>query len=214
MSNQYWTKTHARYSRQDWINKPSIFAEFAVQYFPGTGRVLDLGAGQGQDSRFFAEQGFEVISTDFEDFALGLNETNIPSHLKKRIKVEEVDISEKLPFFNQEFDVVYSHLALHYFDAKTTEEIFREIKRVLKIGGIVAFMVNSTSDPEYQTGIQIEKDFFAMEKKIKMRFFNIDTVKQIANDFETILVDNLGESYKDSAVGVHNMIRYIGKRVE
>ncbi|MFA6525086.1 MAG: class I SAM-dependent methyltransferase [Patescibacteria group bacterium] len=214
MSNLYWTKAHAHYSRQDWINKPSIFAEFAVQYFPNTGRVLDLGAGQGQDSRYFAEKGFEVVSTDFEDFALGLNETNIPSHLEKRIKVEEVDISEKLPFFNQEFDVVYSHLALHYFDTKTTEEIFREIKRVLKIGGTIAFMVNSTSDPEYNTGIKIEKDFFAMKKKIKMRFFNIDTVKEFTKEFKTILVDNLGESYKDNAVGVHNMIRYIGRRVE
>jgi SAM-dependent methyltransferase len=214
MSKQYWTKAHAHYSRQDWINKPSIFAEFAIQYFPTSGKVLDLGAGQGQDSRFFAEKGFEVASTDFEDFALGLNETNIPSHLKKKIKVEEVDLSEKLPYFNQEFDVVYSHLALHYFDSATTKSIFKEIKRVLKIGGIIAFMVNSTSDPEYQTGTQIEKDFFAMEKNIRMRFFNVDSVKEFTGDFKTILVDNLGESYKDNAVGIHNMIRYIGKKVE
>lgn len=214
MSKQYWAKAHAHYSRQEWINKPSIFAEFVVRFFPAKGKILDLGAGQGQDSRFFAEKGYEVVSTDFEKLALGLNETNIPEQLKEKIRVEEVDISKKLPFVNQEFDIVYSHLALHYFDTKTTKGIFKEIKRVLKIGGTVAFMVNSTSDPEYKTGIEIEPDYFAMEKNIRMRFFNVETVKGFTGEFETVLIDNLGESYKDSAVGIHNMIRYVGKRIE
>ncbi len=29
----YWKIKHAKYATEDWINKPSIFAQFAVSYF-------------------------------------------------------------------------------------------------------------------------------------------------------------------------------------
>ena len=170
MTKQYWTKAHAYYSQQEWIKKPSMFAEFAIQHFPKKGKVLDLGAGQGQDSRFFAERGYEVVSTDYEKFALGVNESNIPPELKEKIEVKEIDLLEELPFHNREFDIVYSHLSLHYFNSATTKKIFDEIGRILKTDGIIALFVNSTEDPEYNTGTKIEEDYFEIEG-LKKRFF-------------------------------------------
>ncbi|MFH1534856.1 MAG: class I SAM-dependent methyltransferase [Patescibacteria group bacterium] len=213
MSKQYWTKTHALYSQKDWIRKPTIFAEYAIQHFPKEGKILDLGAGQGQDSRYFAKKGYDVISTDYEKFALGLNESNIPDELKEKITVKEVDLLEKLPFYNQEFDVVYSHLSLHYFDLKTTKKIFQEIQRVLKIDGVLALIVNSTSDPEIDQGKLIEKDYYDYGN-ISRRYFNTENIKEFVQGFETIVLDDQGETFKDSAIGVFNLIRFIGKRVE
>jgi len=40
-----WQDIHKNYKEQDWIDKPSIFAEQALPYFPKNGRVLELGAG-------------------------------------------------------------------------------------------------------------------------------------------------------------------------
>ncbi len=56
----YWEELHTRYDGLDWTEKPSIFAEEIIQYFPERGVVLDLGAGQGQDSIYFAQAGFQV----------------------------------------------------------------------------------------------------------------------------------------------------------
>ena len=48
--NKAWSELHNNYKKRDWINKPSIFAEQAIKYFPSSGKVLELGAGLGQDS--------------------------------------------------------------------------------------------------------------------------------------------------------------------
>ncbi|MBU2229310.1 class I SAM-dependent methyltransferase [Patescibacteria group bacterium] len=213
MSKQYWTKTHALYSQKDWIRKPTIFAEYAIQHFPKEGKILDLGAGQGQDSRYFAKKGYDVVSTDYEKLALGVNESNITPELKEKITVKEVDLSEKLPFYNQEFDVIYSHLSIHYFNLATTKKIFEEMRRVLKINGIFAFLVNSKKDPEISDGKMIEKDYYDYGT-ISRRYFDTESVKELIQGFEIIILDDQGETFKDSAIGVFNLIRFIGKRVE
>lgn len=59
MNDNTWSDLHDNYKTKAWIDKPSIFAETAIAYFPAKGKILDLGAGLGQDSRFFAERGYE-----------------------------------------------------------------------------------------------------------------------------------------------------------
>src|SRR5689334_246732 len=106
---EIWSDLHKTYSKKDWIDKPSLFAETAVTYFPKSGTVLDLGAGQGQDSRFFAEHGYEVTSTDLEEEALELSRAKIPKELTSKVKLQPVDLRKKLPFTDASFDVVYAH---------------------------------------------------------------------------------------------------------
>ena len=57
--NQYWNKLHNKYTKEDWIDKPSLFAQSIIKYFPKTGQIIDIGGGQGQDSRFFAENEYK-----------------------------------------------------------------------------------------------------------------------------------------------------------
>jgi len=41
----------------------------------------------------------------------------------------------------------------------------------------------------------------------------VDSTKElIDDDFEIILLDNYGETYKDSAKGIHNLIRFVGRK--
>ena len=51
MSQEYWNKKHLeKYSKANWVSKPSIFAEQAVKFFPKVGKLLELGTGQGGDA--------------------------------------------------------------------------------------------------------------------------------------------------------------------
>lgn len=211
MKTDYWDKKHVEYKGQDWIDSPSIFAESAIKYFPKSGRMLELGAGQGQDSRFFAQHGYYVVSTDNNLAALKECEDKVEKEKLDNIQIENFSLGNKFPYKDGEFDIVYAHLSLHYFDYKTTKAIFNEIYRVLKKNGIIAFFVNSISDPEYKTGSMLENDLFEIEGK-KKRFFSVKSAKQFANSFKPLLVDNNGETYKDSAKGIHNLIRFIGKK--
>lgn len=202
---QPWQKLHDKYATFNWKDKPNIFAEEALAYLPSGGRLLDIGAGRGQDSKFFADNGFDVTSLDITTAALAeINDS--------RLKVVKADISAGLPFEAGSFDVVYAHLSLHYFDEVNTKNIFADIARVLKPGGVLSFFTNSTSDPEYDTGKKLEDDYFFIEDKAK-RFFSVETARKFSSPhFDEILADNKGETYKDSNIGVHNLIRYIGKK--
>jgi len=206
-----WEELHDRYKKQDWKDRPSLFAEVALTHFPKQGMILELGAGLGQDSRFFAEHGYCTISTDLEVENLNTLRDKLPQKLQQCLCVQQIDLQEPLPFGDDSIEVVYAHLSLHYFDQKTTEQIFDEIYRVLKPGGILAFFVNSTSDPQYNTGKKLEADYFYIDDKPK-RFFTVETAKAFAHRFTPILADDAGETYKDQAKGVHNLIRFIGKK--
>ena len=203
-NDNYWAKLHELYSGKDWITKPNMFAKVVRDFLPEHGIVLDLGAGLGQDSAYFAELGYKVIATD-------LNTDKLASLAEEKFITQAVDLRESLPFADEAFDVVYAHLSLHYFDKATTEAIFKEIYRVLKPGGVLAFFTNSTDDPEYNTGKEIEADYFEVDGTPK-RYLNVKTAKQFAHAFKSLLADNKGETYKDAEKGIHNLIRFIGKK--
>jgi SAM-dependent methyltransferase len=205
-----WKTLHSHYQKQEWIQRPSIFAETAVTFFPKKGTVLELGAGIGQDSIYFASLGYQVVSSDIEINSLSSNLCHQDETIVNNITIEKIDLSNRLPFKDNVFDVVYAHLSLHYFDKNTTQQIFDEIERVLKPGGIIAFLSNSINDPEYRTGVYLEDDFFLIGKA-KKRYLSLESVREFTKQFHPLLLDDQGETYKDQAKGVKSLIRYIGQ---
>lgn len=212
-TNNGWDKLHKHYAKQNWIEKPNIFAEEVLKYLPKEGYILCLGDGQGQDGRFFASNKgytYKVLSTDISTPAMETNKAKIAEQKLRNISVEKLDLMEKFPFDKETFDIVYAHLSLHYFTEDKTKEIFREIKRVLKPGGILAVFVNSVNDPEFNTGIRLEQELFEIAGVAK-RFFSKYSMDFFTRDFQIILLDDLGRTHKDEAKGVHNLVRFVGK---
>ncbi|MBI3632766.1 MAG: class I SAM-dependent methyltransferase [Candidatus Vogelbacteria bacterium] len=211
-----WNEKHLKYAKTDWIDKPTLFAEWALQFLPQDGgSMLELGCGQGQDSRFFAEKGFIIDALDFSFEGLNLAQTKTPAELVPKISYEQIDISYPLPFNDDAYDVVYSHLALHYFDERTTHQIFDEIYRVMRTGGVIAIMLNSTSDEEFNAGPKIEKDFFMIDGMEK-RYFNIESLTPFVNRFKRIVLDDKGELLKHKIGGERKrggLIRFVGQKV-
>lgn len=209
MPKEDWNSKHlTKYAEAEWINKPSIFAQYAIGFFPSTGKVIDLGCGQGQDSRFFAEQGYDVVGTDFSDQGIeNAKKKSVDSNIDFRV----LDISEALPFPDSSFDAVYSHLAIHYFDKAKTKSIFTELARILKKGGTLALFVNSVHDPEYGTGTKIEEDYFS-NGNMKKRYFSTESLLGFIDGFQTLVLNEEGETYKDRAKGVSNLVQFIGRK--
>jgi SAM-dependent methyltransferase len=204
----FWNEKHIDYSSKNWINKPAIFAQEAVSFFPRRGKLLDLGAGQGQDSRYFAHLGYDVVSTDFSETALGLSRKKAKEE-KLKFKILMLDISAPLPFKSEEFDIVYSHLALHYWDKEKTKRIFNEILRVLKTGGVFAAIFNSIYDPEVVQLRKIGQNLY-FEDKIKMArsYFSVPYMDDLIDDnFSIKMIDEKGRTYKDIN---EKLFRFIG----
>lgn len=185
----YWQKVHQKYSQQDWSKNPNIFATEVIEYLPKTGRLLDLAAGIGQDSRYFSSLGYDVTSTDL-----------IPPS-------EFVDLNQPLPFVDSSFDIIYSHLGLHYFSSDRTKELFQEIYQVLKTGGIFCSIFNSTTDPEIPELTKVDNDYYQTSEGIQKRFLSPESLKLLLpKEFKILLLDNNGKTIKD---GDNKLIRLI-----
>lgn len=121
-------------------------------------QMLDLGCGNGADTKYLVERGYDVISCDFADNAL----ENVRRFVKKS-SVKKVDMTEELPFNDGSFGVVVADLSLHYFDTETTKKLIAEIQRILKMGGVLFARVVSSSNyqnPVEEIGNEIEKNYY------------------------------------------------------
>lgn len=104
--------------------------------------ILELGCGNGLDTRWLASQGFsDITATDLSAEALKECARAMPS---ARLLCH--DLREPLPFAAGRFDIVIASLCLHYFAWDKTQEIVREIRRCLAPGGLMLCRLNSTRD--------------------------------------------------------------------
>ncbi len=205
---------HHEYDKQDWSKLPSIFAEEVFWYIPKSGKILEIGSGLGQDSRFFHQQWYEIYSTDYSSEAIKLNTEKSSSEiLSDTYHCIQLDITQGLWFSEGEFDVVYAHLSLHYFSQAITKQITADIRRVLRKWWIFAVFLNSVDDTEYGIGTKLEEDYYEI-RWVPKRYFSIETARELYGEwFEILMLDNQWETYKDREKWIHNMIRFVWKKI-
>lgn len=207
--NEHWIGKIKDYASKSWAGKPSPFAIEVQKLLQPESSVLELGTGAGQDAIFFARNGSNVVATDATDQYFSAIIAQAEPDSKKRITFKQLDVTSSFTFEDNSFDIVYAHLVLHYFEDKEMKIIVGEIERVLKPGGLVAIMVNSINDEEYD---ESRANNGIIKDKITKRYFSLDSLKQFLNNFEVVLADDQGRTPKDDAVGNSGMIRFIGKK--
>lgn len=121
----HWERTLAEDSERFGADpsRPAIAAANAFREANAVS-LLELGAGQGRDTLFVAESGFQVAALDYAASAVAeLEGKALQRHLQDRVKPLGHDIREALPFANESFDGCYSHML--YCMALTSQELWR-----------------------------------------------------------------------------------------
>jgi SAM-dependent methyltransferase len=167
-------------------------------------RLLELGCGAGQDARFFASLGHDVVAVDHSENAIGMAMAGASTRSPQFLLA---DISAGLGFRAATFDLVYARLSLHYFTNAVTELVFREIRRVLKRGGFIAFMCRSTADGRYGKGVQIEPHMF--DEDHARHFFSLEYTAECLNKgFQILsLSEQRGKLYGNESAYVSAIAR-------
>ena len=136
--------------------------------------ILDLGCGIGADTLYLLERGYNVLSCDFSNEALKSIQHNIPNS-----KTLYLDMMKDFPVEDNTYSLIIADLSLHYFDNETTIHIMKEIKRILKKGGILLSRVASVNDFNFGAGVgeQLEKNYY-FEGDYTKRFFDFEDVNK------------------------------------
>lgn len=168
---------------------PSRPAGQALRLFQGEGVkcVLELGAGQGRDSLFFARHGLDVICLDYSQAAVErLRSRAAAEGLSDRIEAVARDLRLPLPFADGSVEGCYSHmLYCMNFKAGQVETLNEEIHRVLKPGGLNILTVRHTGDPHFGKGTDHGDDRFEIGGFI-VRFFDRAQIERLAAGFDLV----------------------------
>ena len=140
MSNasiEQWNKAAGAFSEEQEKSEFSDMNKAAVKerFTSLSGeKVLDLGCGYGYYTDYFRSIGGEVTGVDGAPAMIDIAKEKYPDSA-----FAVVDITGKLPFENDEFDIVFCNQVL--MDIDQVESVLEECRRVLKPGGIFYYSI-------------------------------------------------------------------------
>lgn len=176
--------------------EPSLPARISLATFQQEGitNLLELGAGQGRDTLFFAQNGLHVNALDYSKQGVDeILQKALSLHLQSHINAQQHDVRMPLPFEDESMDACFSHM-LYCMPLLTAELEFlnAEINRVLKPGGYNIYTVRHTQDAHYKQGIHRGEDMYEMGGFI-VHFFSPEKVRMLTKGFELIKIENFNE---------------------
>lgn len=103
-------------------------------------KILDLGSGTGRHVIYLAKQGFDVYGFDIAEEGIKITKEWLEKeNLQANLKVGS--IYDKLPYPDKFFDAIISTSAIHHAKIEDIREAIRELERVLKLQGLIFFVI-------------------------------------------------------------------------
>ena len=176
--------------------EPSLPAKKALNIFKenNCSKIVELGAGLGRDSIYFAKNLINVTALDYSENGIKvINEKIKNENLTSSISTLKFDIREDLPFESNSVDACYSHmLYCMALTQKDLDKLNSEIHRILKPGGINIYTVRNTDDGDYKKGIHRGEDLYEIDGFI-IHFFSKDKILNLTSGFKNISIDYFEE---------------------
>jgi ubiquinone/menaquinone biosynthesis C-methylase UbiE len=147
---------------------------FAIlkNYIKPDSQILDLASGTGIATRGLCQHGFKnVIGIDFDPHMLAQAQAANTSECQ--IKYLQGDVHKGLPLANEQFDVVTTFSAFHWYASPAA---LKEIARVLKPDGYFIVVTKTVIEDPIKTQV---KQIVAKFSNNSGNQHNVDTVKEL-----------------------------------
>ena len=193
--SQHWEKNFSNKPEMFGL-EPSISAKKALNFLKEKkiNNIIELGAGLGRDSIFFAKNNIKIQALDYSSSGIEIINHKIKKdNLSNYISTKLFDVREKLPFKDNSIDACYSHML--YCMALTTkdlEKLNNEIHRILKPNGLNIYTVRHTNDGDYKNGKHIGEDLYENDGFI-VHYFSEEKVNSLLNGFKNITLEKFEE---------------------
>ena len=193
--SQHWEKNFSNKPEMFGL-EPSIPAKKALNFFKEKkiNNIIELGAGLGRDSIFFAKNNIKIQALDYSSSGIKIINHKIKkNNLSNYISTKLFDVREKLPFKDNSIDACYSHML--YCMALTIDDLQKlnnEIHRILKPNGLNIYTVRHTNDGDYKNGKHIGEDLYENDGFI-VHYFSEEKVNSLLNGFKNIALEKFEE---------------------
>jgi hypothetical protein len=134
----YWDEFYARRA-QDVSAGPSPFASWVGEREPEVGSLVDIGAGTGRDSLWFAKQGFDVLGLDYSSEGVALAQRhakrmNLPARFERMnlYDVRRVLTTSALLARTQRTDIVYARFLVHSLEDAGRKHLWLVARNLLR----------------------------------------------------------------------------------
>ena len=169
-----------------------------------TRTILELGCGTGNDACRLAREGYCVTAIDLSAEAI----ERASARFGPGVMFLVADMAMPLPFPDSSFDAVMSNVALHMFPDRPTRQVFAEIRRLVRPGGLFLFHVNAVEDRPLRArwrpvARELEQDFVLEETGQTMHFFSEAYLRELLREWTELRLDPVeitrdetGETFK------------------
>ena len=145
-------------------------------------KVLDLCCGSGQATQVLVQYSRYVTGLDASPLSLKRARHNVP-------QAQYVEaFAEDMPFPDNEFDLLHTSVAMHEMQPHQLRQIFQEVYRVLKPGGVFALVdFHAPTNPLFWPGLSL---FFVL--------FETETAWELIKTDLVALLEEVGFDVSDS----------------
>ncbi len=135
-------------------------------------KILDLCCGSGQVTGVLLEYSDDVTGLDISPLSLSRSRKNVP--LAKYVEA----LAEEMPFNEGEFDLVHTSAAMHEMTRSQLQQIFEQVYRVLKPGGIFTMVdFHQPTNPLFLPGLIVF--FWLFETESAWQLIDTDLVSML-----------------------------------
>lgn len=166
---------------EHWID---IVLDSAGVAFPEGVSAIELGSGNGYDTRRLLQSRCRITALDVSPIGLGLIRDAWPD-----VMCVCHALPEPLPFPDRTFDLAVAGLSLHYFTQSQTMALVNDIGRILKPGSLFIWRVNAVGDVNYGFGVgdEVEPNLFRGDDGRLKRFFTKEACVDLLTGGFTLL---------------------------
>jgi len=217
---QAWEKFYDANLATEWYPSESVI-RFLCSYKKEHGskrvKILDLGCGNGRHVWLAAKEGFLTYGIDFSKQAIKMAADWLKQENLFYQDLRTGDISKKLPYVDNFFDIVISYGVLDHMKLIDSKKTIQEAKRILKPGGMLFLKLESNMSFTFRSEKQVAKHEILLDKDVEsgmmQHFFDQEEVADFVKDFEPIQFfrndyrrfEDLGKNYQSRWI-------FIGKK--
>lgn len=187
---EYWEESFIN-KKEMWGFEPARSAVLIKDFFveKGLKNILIPGIGYGRNAQIFRDNGITVTGIEISKTAIELAR----KHYGSEMTIYYGSVTD-MPFDTKQFDGIFCYALIHLLNSNERAKLIHDCYNQLAENGYMIFAVVTKKAPIYAQGKFISKDRFEIFDRVKMFFYDRDSINEEfgkAGLFEITEVDDV-----------------------